>query len=121
MRLATLKPPVAGTIDVSVVVLPGFAGGELGNVNRWRGQIGLPPIDDAAREKARQAVRSRAGEVSLYDFSGAADKKQRMLAALLVANGRTWFFKAIGDDAAVATAKPDFLKLLESLHLEQGQ
>src|SRR5947209_6543301 len=29
MRYATLKPPGAGRIDVSVVVLPGPAGGEL--------------------------------------------------------------------------------------------
>ncbi len=43
MRYATLTPPVAGKLDVSVIVLPGPAGGELANVNRWRNQIGLPP------------------------------------------------------------------------------
>src|SRR6266853_1053843 len=30
--------------DVSVVPLTGVAGGDLSNVNRWRGQIGLPPV-----------------------------------------------------------------------------
>src|SRR5256885_16234378 len=40
MRFATLKPPAA-QVDVSVIVLPGPAGGELANVNRWRAQLGL--------------------------------------------------------------------------------
>ena len=48
MRYATLTPPGAGKVEMSVVVLPGAAGGELANVNRWRGQIGLPPLDEAA-------------------------------------------------------------------------
>src|SRR4051812_36103019 len=40
MRYATIKP-ADGKVEVSVVVLPGPAGGELANVHRWRGQIGL--------------------------------------------------------------------------------
>ena len=44
VRYATLKPAAPGKVDVSVVVLPGPAGGELANVNRWRGQIGLAAI-----------------------------------------------------------------------------
>src|SRR5436309_1348724 len=34
--------------DVSVMVLPGNAGGDLNNVNRWRGQVGLAAITDEA-------------------------------------------------------------------------
>lgn len=117
MRMATFKPPVAGKIDVSVIVLPGMGGGELGNVNRWRGQIGLGPLDEAAREKLRQEVKSKLGPVSLYDFTGqGAGTPQRMLAALLVADGQTWFVKMVGDEAPVAAARLDFVKLLESLH-----
>lgn len=114
MRLATLKPPAAG-VDVSIVVLPGPAGGELGNVNRWRGQIGLAAIDEPARVQARTAVRAQAGEVSLYDFTGAAGQPQRMVAGLLVVGGKTWFFKMTGDPAAVGGTKAEFLKFLESL------
>ena len=57
MRYASLKPPVPGRIDGSVVVLPGPAGGELANVNRWRGQIGLAAIDEAALTAARKVIR----------------------------------------------------------------
>jgi hypothetical protein len=116
MRFATLKPPVTGKLDVSVVMLPGPAGGELANVNRWRGQIGLPPVDEATRVQTRQQVDAKAGAVALYDFSSQGPNPQRMLAGLLFASGRSWFVKMVGDEQAVEAARPDFMKLLKSLH-----
>jgi hypothetical protein len=98
-------------------MLPGTAGGELGNVNRWRGQVGLPPIDDTARTGLRKEVKSKAGAISLYDFTGEGAEKQRMLAGLLFVDGRSWFFKMTGDPDAVWTAKADFVKVLESLRV----
>ena len=118
MRYATLKAPVAGKLDASVVVLPGPAGGELMNVNRWRGQIGLPPIDEGALAAARQALATKAGPLSVYDFTSDGQKKSRLIAGLLEAGGSTWFVKATGDADAVGAARADFLKLLGSLRLE---
>jgi hypothetical protein len=121
MRLATLKPPAAGKVDVSVIVIPGAAGGELANVNRWRGQIGLQPIDEAARLQMRKEVKSKAGAVSLYDFAGEGAGKQRMIAGLLFVDGRSWFVKMVGDDEPVVASRADFAKLLETLHLPSGK
>jgi len=119
MRYATLKPPVAGKVDVSVTVLPGPAGGELANVNRWRNQIGLGPLDEKALAAARKVVKSGAGKISLYDFSGSGDKGSRMIAGLLLgADGNSWFLKMVGDDAPTAAARADFLALLETLRLD---
>jgi hypothetical protein len=120
MRFATLKPPVDGKIDVSVISLLGLAGGELDNVNRWRGQIGLGPVDDPTREHMRQDVVSKAGTVAVYDFATVGANQQRMLAAILFTGQRSWFFKMVGDEAAVAAAKPAFYKLIESLRLPSG-
>ena len=120
MRFATLKPPVTGKIDVSVVVLPGPAGGELANVNRWRGQIGLPPVDETARAKLRQQVETKAGAVSLYDFATEGANRQRMMVGLLSSGGRTWFVKMVGVEPAVEAARADFGKLLASLHVPAG-
>src|SRR5688572_18194483 len=49
MRLASFAIPTkAGKdLDFSVVMLSGEAGGLLANVNRWRGQIQLPPLTQA--------------------------------------------------------------------------
>ncbi len=118
MRFATLKAPAKGKLDVSVVVLPGPAGGELANVNRWRGQIGLPPMDEAARAGARKAVKAKAGEVALYDFTSEGKVKSRLVAGLIVVEGNTWFVKMVGDLDPVAASRRDFIRILESLHLD---
>ena len=118
MRYATLTAPVQGKLDISVVVLAGQAGGELGNVNRWRGQIGLGPIDEATLMGLRRTVKSKAGAVLLYDFLGAGTIKSRLVTGLLVTgDGNTWFVKMVGDERAVGLAAAGFLTLLESLHL----
>jgi hypothetical protein len=120
MRFATLKAPVPGKVDVSVVVLPGTAGGELANVNRWRGQIGLAPIDEGALGSARTALKAPAGAVSLYDFTSEGEKKSRMIAGLLFAEGNSWFVKMVGDADAVGLARADFVRLVETLNLAKN-
>lgn len=121
MRFATLKPSVPGKLDVSVVVLPGTAGGELSNVNRWRGQIGLPPINEAALGTARKVVKSRAGKVALFDFTSEGGIRTRMVTGLLsTPDGSTWFLKMVGDEGPVAKAKPEFTRLMESLRLDSA-
>ncbi|HVP67107.1 MAG TPA: hypothetical protein VMT17_07570 [Anaeromyxobacteraceae bacterium] len=120
MRYATLQPPVAGKLDVSVVVLPGPAGGELANVNRWRGQIGLPAIDEAALATARRSLGSKAGTIALFDFVSEGQAKSRMVAGILSAGGNSWFVKMVGDAGPVEEARPAFIQLLESLRLGQA-
>ncbi len=118
MRFATLTPPVSGKVDVSVIVLPGPAGGELANVNRWRNQIGLPPLAEGELAASRKPLRSKAGELSVYDFSSGGATKTRTIAGLTSADGNTWFVKMTGDAESVASASPAFLELLGSLRLE---
>ncbi len=119
MRFATLKPPVPGKIEASVVVLPGPAGGELPNVNRWRGQIGLGPLDEQALATARKTVQSKAGVVSVFDFTSEGQTKTRMVAGLIAtSDGNTWFLKLVGDAGPVGKAEPDFMRLMGSIHLD---
>ncbi len=118
MRYATLKPSTPGKLDVTVVVLPGPAGGELANVNRWRGQIGLGPIEEASLDSTRKRIATKAGPVSVYDFTSEGDSKTRLIAALATGEGNSWFLKMVGDAAPVAAARADFVRLLESLRFE---
>jgi hypothetical protein len=118
MRYATLQVPVAGRIDASVVVLPGAAGGELANVNRWRQQIGLPPLEESALAKARTTVKAKAGPIKIYDFSSSGPAPTRVIAGLTEARGNTWFVKMSGDASAVSAAQEDFMKLIGSLRFE---
>jgi hypothetical protein len=121
MRYATLKAPVDGRLDVSVTVLPGPAGGELANVNRWRGQIGLPNLDEAALAAQRKPVTTKAGTISLYDFTSEGEKKSRVVAGLALVDGNTWFVKMTGEAPAVAKAHADFLRIVESLRLDAAK
>ena len=51
-------------------------------------------------------------------FTSDGQKKSRVVAGLFEAGGSTWFVKLTGDAEAVASARPDFLRLMESLRLE---
>ena len=119
MRFATFKAPYAGKLEATVVVLPGPAGGELANVNRWRGQISLPALDEAALVKARTVLKTKAGAMNVYDFTSEGQTKSRMVAGYITTpDGNTWFLKMTGDAAPVAQAKSDFSRILESIHLD---
>jgi len=119
MRFATIKAPATGKLEISVVVLPGTAGGELANVNRWRSQIGLAPVDEAGLAAFRKQIQTKAGQLSIYDLVGDGAAPSRMIAGLLLApDGSSWFLKMVGDAAPVAAAQADFVHLLETIHFD---
>ncbi len=117
MRFATIR--TADALEISVVTLGGAAGGELANVNRWRGQLGLPPADEASLAKDRLVVRTQAGAMGVFDLVGQGEGASRMIAGILVVpDANTWFFKLTGDAKALEAAKPGFLRFLESIRRE---
>lgn len=117
MRYATFVIPGPGgsSVELSVVALQGRAGGELANINRWRGQVGLPPLDEGSLEKRSERVNSAAGTLRAVDYGGREPAGTRILGAILRWREKTWFFKILGPDPAVAAAKPAFLAFLKSL------
>ena len=72
MRLASFSAPGknGNAVDISVVPLPGMAGGDLNNVNRWRGQVGLDPISADDLPKQGQPVTVGDSQAVLYDLTG---------------------------------------------------
>lgn len=122
LRAATLKPAADSPVEVSVIALSGAAGGELANVNRWRGQIGLPPVDEKTLAGMRQTLKAPGGSVTVFDLSAPAPSKARMVVGtFLLPAGDSWFFKLNGDADPVGKAKPDFLTLLGSLRLANAK
>ncbi|HAH07652.1 MAG TPA: hypothetical protein DCM05_14210 [Elusimicrobia bacterium] len=114
MRLASFDVPEKGGLcDASIVVLEGGAMGVLANVNRWRGQIGLPPLEgEKSLAETSVKVKTGAGEAVVVDLAGS---DTRLLAAVLSRNGETWFVKLTGPAKGAASAKPAFLELVRSL------
>lgn len=103
--------------DLAITVFPGDVGGDLANVNRWRGQIGLPPIAEAELAAALQPVTATSGlSIRYVDLSGgSAENPQRMLSAIVPHLGSTWFFKLTGPAGIVATEKTRFLAFLATI------
>lgn len=104
--------------DVSVIPLPGMAGSDLDNVNRWRGQVGLKRISQDDLAKLAEPVRMDGQPAQLYDQAGenpGSGEKTRILAAITRRDGTAWFFKMTGDDEWVAQQKPAFIEFLQSV------
>jgi hypothetical protein len=119
MRLATFTPPGGLKTEATVVAIPGGSGGELANVNRWRGQIGLPATDDAGMAASRTTLATKAGPAAVYDLTSAGEKRTRLIAAAVETGGTTWFFKLMGDAAATESARPAFLGLVKGVQAKR--
>ena len=103
-----------GKADVTVAVLAGEAGGKPANINRWRGQLGLPPLDEAALEKSLEPLVVAGATTYLVDFKNDSTGR-RMAAAGVTVGGQTWFYKLTGDNAAVTAQKEAFLKFIRDM------
>jgi hypothetical protein len=122
MRKATYAVPGPGGAagDLSITAFPSDVGGELANVNRWRGQVQLPPIAESDLPGTVVRWEQSGLTLTVVDFaSGAAANPQRILGAIVPFNGGTWFFKLMGPDAVVGGAKPAFLEFLKTVRPAQ--
>jgi hypothetical protein len=107
---------------VTVTVLPGQSGSIEQNIDRWRGQFGLPP--------GKGTELKPAGEVTvggirspLVDITAPAAKgveAQRMLVALVSKEGGTWYFKMTGSAEIVNRQKTTFEAFLSSVRFQGG-
>ena len=107
-------------LDISVTAFPGDVGGIASNVNRWRGQLGLPPVDanSAAGLITRLSVNGR--ECLLVDLVSdlplaGRSVPQRMIVGTIMHEGSSWFFKMIGDAPLAETERERFMTFLQSV------
>ena len=112
MRYASFKAGSDGKIDISVVTFPGEGGSDADNVNRWRRQIGLPPMSPAAVASQVTPLKGADSTFSTVDIAGA---DARTIVAWTRRDGHVWFFKTTGPGAAVEKEKSNFVKFVESI------
>jgi hypothetical protein len=123
MSVATYRIADDPPLDLTVTPLPASAGEVLPNVNRWRGQLGLPQTSEAELSKDVTPVTVGGREAQLVDLTGpnpAADGKpqQRMLAAIVPLAGRVYFFKVSGAAERVGPQKAACEALVKSAHVD---
>ena len=101
--------------DMAITAFPGDVGGDLANLNRWRGQIQLPPVGQAEFETATQHLDRNGLHMTVVDVGGTGANAQRILGAMVPHEGATWFFKLMGPDALVAKEKAAFMAFLDTI------
>jgi hypothetical protein len=117
MRKATYAISAAGaTADLAITAFPGDVGGDAANVNRWRGQVGLPPVGDAEAIASIQRITVNGLTVGIVDVCDTtAANPVHLIGAIVPYEGATWFFKLLGPDAVVAPEKAAFLDFIKTV------
>jgi hypothetical protein len=101
------------TADITVTSFPGDVGGVLANVNRWRGQVGLPPIDAGSLGKETKTVELAGGEkATVVDVTG----QKRLYGLMVPREGKTWFYKMIGDPGVVGAEAQKLVEFAGTAH-----
>lgn len=106
--------------ELAVTAFPGDVGGDFANVNRWRGQIQLPPITEAELPAAISSLDLPTGKFQLIDITSTEPLldgkfKARILGAWLKQPDHTWFFKITGDEATVGAQHDALVAFLRTV------
>jgi hypothetical protein len=120
----TIKGENGKQADLGIFPLPGGAGGDFANVNRWRSQVGLEAVAAEELKKLAEKIEITGQPAELYDMAGKAagsDEPTRILGAIQHREGTAWFFKMTGDDQLVAQQKAKFIEFLKTLKMEAPQ
>jgi hypothetical protein len=105
--------------DKQIEITVSTAGGDLlSNVNRWRGQLKLPPLDAAELAKAAKKIDTLGTTGDYVEIIGPdSANHETILGVQAEAAGRTWFVKLKGDATLAEREKPRFEAFVKSLKL----
>ena len=99
--------------NVNISSSTGDGGGLLANVNRWRGQLGLPQVT----EISTTTFAVSGGQAQFVDLSGTnAENNQpaEIVAVMVTQPNATWFYKLMGDSKLVAAQNDTFMQFVKS-------
>jgi len=118
MRKGTYLIPgeTGASAELAITAFPGDVGGDLANINRWRGQLQLGPISAAELPTALSRFQANGLDIAVTEMvATSGNPPQRVLGAIVPFNGSTWFFKITGPDALVAGQRETFNAFLQTL------
>lgn len=97
--------------EVFVSVFPNDTGGTLANVNRWQRQMKLPESDEKSLASLASPLDPAIPNAVLVDL---ANGSQRLLGAIVPRGDQWWFYKLMGDSAAVGAERETFIRFAKS-------
>jgi hypothetical protein len=92
--------------EVTVSIFPNDTGGNVGNIRRWRGQLGLPDADDAAIQASLKPLEGGPAGAIYVELENAG---RALTGAIVPRDGRWYFYKLMGKTPAVAAARESFM------------
>ena len=114
----TLTGDGGATAAVNVSSSTGDGGGLVGNINRWRGQLGLGKLSDDDVTKLVTTIDVQGGKASLVDLSGTdarTGQPTRLVGMMVPQSGQTWFYKLMGDAKVAESQKDAFTKFVQTV------
>lgn len=118
-RLATFRVRGENYVaDVAITRFPGAVGGELRNLNRWRDQVGLPPVDSTeAGESVDFSYGDTPATLTLVNNPQTGPGGTAILVAAIPDEEHTWFVKLTGPARMIDPEHGPMLNFLERLQL----
>jgi len=113
MRVGSFEVPGSG--DGSIVILGAGAGNITDNVNRWRGQVGLPEITESAVNAQMKTVSSGIGKAKWIKIVDSKKPEKGILGAIIISGESVVFIKLAGPIKTLDTEQANFLALVGSL------
>ena len=105
-------------LDISISNLLGDGGGLLSNVNRWIGQIGMSATTAGGLSNYISDITVADKPATLVK---ASSEEQALVSAIVKIDGRSWFFKMMGDARLAEMEEENFDLLLQSVRFESSE
>ena len=112
--------------DATELVVTRFGGNNAGsfedNVNRWRGQLGLPPVQQLHGDemKMRDVKVGNGLEGMAVEFHNPDTKKSMLVAMTSAGADDLWFFKLTGPTDSVEKQRAPLEEFLKSIEFAEG-
>ncbi len=103
---------------VNVSSSAGEGGGLAGNVNRWRGQLGLTPWSESDLNQSVTTLDVAGGKALLVDLTGQdarTGQPTRLIGVIVPQSGQTWFYKLMGNAQVVEEQKAAFVRFVQGV------
>ena len=117
MRMASFYVPHStGKGELSITEFSGMSGGIQANINRWRGQISLPPESEQNILTSSTSYKNELGNFLFFELANETSN-QGILASIYELSNRTVFVKLSIEQSALIEVKKDFITFSKSIAL----
>ncbi len=108
------------SLRITVSLLSGNGGGALNNINRWRGQVGLPAMDEATFEKDVEKIEIQGIEGYYIEATtpDAEPSPKAIFGWIGVTDNHAWFIKLRGDASLAKLQSDSFRAFLKSIKFD---